>query len=101
MWLSGLVPFAQAEAILQEIGQVNISRASIWRPTEAWGAQFKALEEHERATANALPEQWQPPSRAMATDQRMGVAMDGMMVQIRKEGWKELKVGVVFDIEVR
>lgn len=101
VWLSGLAPFAQAEAILQEIGQVNISRASIWRHTEAWGAQFKALEEHERAKANALPEQWQPPSRAVATDQRMGVAMDGMMVHIRKEGWKELKVGAVFDIEVR
>ena len=34
VWLSGLVPFAQAEAILQEIGQVNISRCSIWRRTE-------------------------------------------------------------------
>ncbi len=29
VWLSGLVPFEQAEAILQEIGQVNISRSSI------------------------------------------------------------------------
>ena len=31
----------------------------------------------------------------------MGVAMDGMMVPIRQEGWKELKVGAVFDIDVR
>lgn len=31
----------------------------------------------------------------------MGVAMDGLMVHIRKEGWKELKAGAVFDIEVR
>ena len=31
----------------------------------------------------------------------MGVAMDGMMVHIRQEGWKELKVGAVFEIEVR
>jgi hypothetical protein len=27
--------------------------------------------------------------------------MDGMMVHVRQEGWKELKVGAVFDIEVR
>ena len=101
VWLSGLVPFEQAERILQEIGQVNISRCSIWRRSRAWGAQFKGLEEAERAKANALPEKWQPPSREVEPDRRMGVAMDGMMVHIRQEGWKELKVGAVFDIEVR
>jgi len=101
VWLSGLVPFAQAEVILQEIGQVNISRCSIWRRTQVWGAQFKALAETEQAKANALPEKWQPPSRAIEPDRRMGVALDGMMVHVRKEGWKELKVGAVFDIAVR
>jgi len=98
VWLSGLVPYAQAEAILHEIGEVNISRCSIWRRSEEWGARFQALETAERAAANALPEQWEPPSRAVVPDQRMGVAMDGMMVHVRQEGWKELKVGAVFDI---
>ncbi len=101
VWLSGLLPFAQAEAILQDIGQVNISRSSIWRRTEVWGAKFKELEETERRQANALPEKWEPPSRAVAVDQRMGVAMDGMKVHIRGEDWKELKLGAVFAIEVR
>jgi hypothetical protein len=94
------VPYAQAEAILQEIGGVNISRCSIWRRAEVWGAAFQRLETHERARATALPEQWEPPSRAVVPDQRMGVAMDGMMVHVRHEGWKELKVGAVFAIEV-
>jgi hypothetical protein len=31
----------------------------------------------------------------------MGAAMDGTMVHIREEGWKELKVGCVFDIATR
>ena len=101
VWLSGLVPFAQAEAILQEIGQINISRCSIWRRSVLWGARFKAAEDRAREQANALPEKWQPPSRAVEPDRRMGVAMDGMMVHVRQEGWKELKVGAVFDIEVR
>ena len=101
VWLGGLVPFAQAERILQEIGQVNISRCSIWQRSQVWGAKFKALEETERVKANALPEKWQPPSREVEPDRRMGVAMDGLMVHIRKEGWKELKGGAVFDIEVR
>jgi hypothetical protein len=101
VWLSGLVPFEQAEAILQEIGQVNVSRCSIWRRADIWGSRFKALEEKERSQANALPEKWQPPSRAVEADRRMGVAMDGMMVHVRQEGWKELKLGATFDIEVR
>jgi hypothetical protein len=101
VWLGGLVPFEQAEKILQQIGQVNISRCSIWQRSQVWGAKFKALAEAERAQANALPEKWQPPSRDVEPDRRMGVAMDGLMVHIRKEGWKELKAGAVFDIEVR
>jgi hypothetical protein len=101
VWLSGLVPYAQAEAILQEIGRVNISRCSVWRRSQVWGAKFKALEEAERAQANAVPEKWQPPSRVVEPDRRMGVALDGMMVHIRHEGWRELKVGAVFDIAVR
>jgi len=31
----------------------------------------------------------------------MGVAMDGSMIYVREEGWKELKIGCVFDVEVR
>lgn len=101
VWLGGLVPFAQAERILQEIGQVHISRCSIWQRSQIWGAEFKALEATARAQANALPEKWQPPSRRVEPDRRMGVALDGLMVHVRQEGWKELKAGAVFDIEVR
>ncbi len=96
-WLSGLVPFAQAERILQEIGQIPISRCLKKKYSQTWGAQFGALEQTERAAANVVPEQWQPPSRAVVPDQRMGVAMDGLMVHVRGESWKELKAGAVFE----
>ena len=101
VWLSGLMPYEQAEAVLREIGQVNISRCSIWRRGAVWGVKFQAQEEAERAQANALPEKWAPPSQAVEAGGRMGVAMDGVMVHVRQEGWKELKVGAVFDLEVR
>jgi hypothetical protein len=64
------------------------------------GAQFVTLEERARARANALPEQWTPPSRAQVSDQRMGVALDGAILFVRGEGWKEVKLGVAFDIAV-
>jgi hypothetical protein len=48
----------------------------------------------------ALPEQWTPPSRAEVSDQRMGVALDGAIMAIRGEGWKEVKAAAVFEIAV-
>lgn len=101
VWLSGLVSFEQAEMILHEIGQINISRNSIWRQSQAWGAKLRALEQGERVRANALPVKWEPPSRSIEPDRRLGVAMDGTMIHIRQEGWKELKVGTIFEVEVQ
>ena len=34
-------------------------------------------------------------------NQRKGVSMDGGMVNIRDEGWRELKVGTIFDVDLR
>lgn len=101
VWLAGLVPYRQAEAILAEIGQVMLPATSIWRRVQQAGRQFAAQEAAERAQATALPEKWDPPSRAAKADQRLGVAMDGFMVHVRDEGWKEMKLGAVFELALR
>lgn len=101
VWLSGAVSsFALVAEILQRIGGVNLSRSSIWRVTQRAGVKFQTVEKMARSRANALPEPWTPPSRAEVSDQRMGVALDGALVPIREEGWKEVKVGTVFEIGV-
>jgi hypothetical protein len=101
VWLAGLVPYKQAEAILAEIGQVRVPATSIWRRLQHYGSQYAAQEEAERAQATAVAEKWDPPSRAEKADQRMGVAMDGFMVHVRDEGWKEMKLGAVFELALR
>ena len=101
VWLAGVAPsYEAAEAILQRIGRTNISATSIWRRVQEWGAQFQAVEERARVQATATPELWTPPSRAIVSDQRMGVALDGAMMYILQEGWKEVKVGTVFEVAV-
>lgn len=101
VWLSGVVPsYELAAEILRRIGQIHISRTSIWRHTQEVGRKFETIENAQRERATALPEQWDPPSRAVVSDQRMGVAMDGAMINIRQEGWKEVKIGTVFEIAV-
>ena len=100
VWLSGVVDFETAEEILQRVGQVNVSDTSIWRCTQGRGKQFQTLAERERAQAMALPRKHGEPLRELTPKGRMGIAMDGGMIHIREEGWKELKVGCVFEVEV-
>jgi hypothetical protein len=102
VWLSAAVPgFELAAEIWQRIGQLHLAPASMWRCTQAAGRQFRTMEATARARANALPEQCDPPSRAVVKDQRMGVSMDGASMHIRTEGWKDVKIGVIFDVAVR
>lgn len=101
VWLSGAVSsFGLVTEVLERIGGIAMSRASTWRVTQTAGKQFEAVEVAARARATALPEQWTPPSRAEVSDQRMGVALDGAIIPIRNEGWKEVKLGTVFEIAV-
>jgi hypothetical protein len=57
--------------------------------------------EAERIRSNLLPGRWGAPCRRAESKGHMGVSMDGGMIHIRDEGWKELKVGSVFDVKVR
>jgi len=101
VWLSGMVDFETASEILEKVGQVNISDSSVWRCTEKWGERIREVAEAEWERASALPQRWERPVARRREAGRMGAAMDGGMVHIRKEGWKELKVGGVFDVEVQ
>lgn len=78
-----------------------MSRSSVWRQAQVWGERFAEIEEAERILANALPGIRDELRREVQSDGRMGVAMDGSMIHIRDEGWKELKIGCVFELDVR
>ncbi len=91
VWLSGLVPYGQAEAVMQRIGKRTISDSSLWRAVEQQGNRLTAVNRTEAlATAPTGPDQpWNWGKM---------LSMDGGMVNIRQEGWKELKVGLIGDV---
>lgn len=78
-----------------------MSASSIWRRVEKWGRQFKLKEQNRQATEMALPHRGQVICGQKASKAKKGVAMDGAMVHLRTEGWKELKIGCIFDIEAK
>lgn len=100
VWLSGLLPYEQCEAVFAEIGEQWLSASSIWRQTQKHGQRLLAYTEYQREQVSV--ERIQLPDAKHDHDQRKGgVSMDGGMVNIRDEGWRELKVGTVFDVETR
>jgi len=93
VWLSGLVTFAEAATILNTVGEIPISVSSLWRRVSVWGPKCQALEATQRALSLATPTREELNQTVPLDGQDLGVAMDGGMVHIREEGWKELRTG--------
>lgn len=97
VWLSGLLPYAQCAEVFERIGEQRVPITNIWRQTQRHAERLQAAiqpaeEEAEVPCAAAVPE----PST-----ESKGLSMDGGMVNIRDEGWREFKIGAVFDLERR
>ena len=99
--LCGRMTPAETETLLDKLGGITFSDTSIWRRVQTWGAKIKALEELRQAEATALPQRGMVGPGAVPLTKKMGVGMDGVLIPLRQEGYTELKVGCVFDIEVR
>lgn len=96
VWLSGLLPYGQVVQVFERIGHRCIPSSNVWRETQVQGQRLQ--EELERQRAAAAPERVVIGHERDDHDTPKGVSMDGGMVNIRGEGWKEFKVGVVYDL---
>lgn len=101
MWLLGQVTGEVAETVLRQIGGLAISDSSLWRRLGKWGERIKAQETLQSMSASGPPARSEIQRGEAHTAIDMGVALDGAMINVREEGWKELKVGSVFEIEVQ
>ena len=100
LWLSGkMSSYGDAAEVLERIGRLGMSQGSIWRRVEKWGAVCEQVLAQEQDQANCLPNRGTLIRGIEPKEERLGGSMDGAMVHIRDEGWKELKIGCVFEIE--
>ncbi len=98
VWLSGIVPFAHSVEVMARIGERFISPSTTWRMVQDYGCQLETIVVHEREQVSV--ERIQLPDVKHDHEQRKGLSIDGGMVNIRQQGWRELKVGTVFDVEL-
>ncbi len=101
VWLIGQVDDDFAEQVFAKIGGLSICDTSIWRRQRQWGEQIRVNEAVRAEAASALPVRGQAGPTALRDGQDRGVAMDGGMIFVREEGWKELKAGCVFDMALQ
>ena len=99
VWLSGMLPSEHAAQVFERIGHQQIPGWSIWNQTKLHGARLQAYVERQQDYVGVERVKLPPPG--CDHQQRKGVSIDGGMVHILEEGWKEFKVGTVFDVKVR
>lgn len=96
VWLASTVTYAVAVEVFERIGHTTVPQTSLWDRTQAAGARWQAhqtqAEQHVSVERVVLP----PASQDHV--QPKGISMDGGMVNVRGEGWKEIKIGTVYDI---
>jgi hypothetical protein len=99
VWLSGLLPYEHCQAIFERIGRVHLPSSSVRRQTQQHGEALKMYLEHQQSQVGV---EWVVlPDAAQDHRQQKGISLDGDMVNMCGDGWKEFKVGVVFDVEQR
>ncbi len=99
VWLSGLLPYEQCQQVFERIGERLIPSSSSWRQTQKHGQRLHDEVEHQRERVSM--ERVVLPDARHDHKQRKGLSLDGGMINIRGEGWREMKIGAMFDIELQ
>jgi hypothetical protein len=89
VWRCGLVPYEPAAAVMARIGKQPVSDSRLWRMVQQAGQQLgePAASTQDEATLESTTESAESDTKLLR--------MDGGLLNIFGEGWKEFKVGLV------
>lgn len=96
VWLCSQVPYEQGRVLAERLGGWQVPVGTLWNTVQQRGERLAAAQAREQAQVSLARTAWD--TQQYAPTARKAVSMDGGMVNIRDEGWKELKVGLVADI---
>lgn len=93
-----MLSYAAAETLLDELADIQMAGSRIWQEVQTVGVAATDWIEAQTAVANALLNPSEISAGLAVTPIRLAATLDGATVQIRGEGWKEVKVGCVFEV---
>lgn len=93
VWLTGVVAYEQVSQVLERIGGYSVPPSTVWEHTQQHGQRLVEYQAYQQRQVSLERTVWE--DQRYEAQLRKGVSLDGGMVNIRDEGWKEMKVGVV------
>jgi hypothetical protein len=99
--LAAQLPYQQAASVLSEVGGTPVSASHLWQGVQELGACLNGQQEQQAQALCSPDAEAVQAADLMPSTSRMGVAMDGVKIAIRHEGWKETKVGCVFHLQAK
>ncbi len=96
VWLAGRLTYAEAVQAFERIGHAAIPATAIWRETQTHGERLRRY--IQRQQEHLAVERVVLPPAGQDHHQRLGLSLDGGKMHIRGEGWKEFKLGTVYDV---
>jgi hypothetical protein len=98
VWLAATRSYAEAAETFERIARRAVPASSIWEESQRHGERLKRSLEQQQAQVGV--ERVVLPPAGADHDRPLGVSLDGGKVHIRGEGWKEFKVGTVYEVVV-
>lgn len=86
--LSVRLPYEEAKRVYEELTGFSVGRMTAHRTIQRLGAGIKESEVWVK-----------PESKTASSPGKRHVTADGVMIHIRGEGWKEAKVGSVYEVD--
>jgi hypothetical protein len=91
------MPFEEVSIVLERIGRVSVPPTTVWRQVQRQGMRLHQVQHKHQEQVGVERTGWE--HARYDPQARVGLSVDGGMVSVRGEGWKELKVGSVGAIE--
>lgn len=97
VYLATKMPFEDVSQTLQRLGRVSVPTTTVWRQVQQQGERLHQYQQRQQEQVGMERTRWE--HERYDPQARVGVSLDGGMVYVRGEGWKEVKVGSVGQIE--
>jgi hypothetical protein len=95
--MAALMPYGLAEETLAELAEIHMCGSRIWEAVQEAGVAANAHLHTQAEQASALPNPDEISPGVAKTTTRLAATMDGAKLHIRAEGWKEAKIGCIFE----
>lgn len=96
VWLASTRAYEEAAETFERIARRAVPTSAIWDETQRHGERLKGYMERQQAQVGV--ERVVLPPAGADHDQPLGVSLDGGKMHLRGEGWKEFKVGTVYEV---